>query len=132
MNKLFKITNDQGVTGFCTWDAESADTAMKILQDAAAENKWNGTVETFDVGKMPLSALPEDIQDKVRGTLRAYDRCRVVFEYGKFSAGAGCCVKAHYNYDHFVCGEYFAADVYTPEERRQNFIEEFGYAPAAI
>ena len=40
--------------------------------------------------------------------------------------------KGNYHYDHFVCGRYLQTEVYTKEERRQNFIEEFGYAPCYL
>ena len=89
-------------------------------------------VESFTSGAMPLEALPEDIQEKVKSTLKAFDEVSVDYEHGRFNVFAGYCVKKNYHYDHFVCGRYLQTEVYTKEERRQNFIEEFGYAPCYL
>ena len=101
--------NMEQVNAFCTY-----------IKAANAESK------VFKAGQMPLSELPEEIQNKVKSTLKAFNKVTVVYEYGKFSTSVGCCIKSHYNYDHFVCGEYKAEEVYTEEERRQNYKECFG------
>ena len=95
---------------------------MKNLLD-----EYSAKYEVYSVDSMPLEALPEEIQMKVKNTLKAFDKVNVEFESGKFSASVGCCIKSSYGYDHFVCGTYRADEVYTKEERRQNYIEEFGY-----
>ena len=105
---------------------EKTSEMLDLLKAANADTK------VFEVGKMPLNELPEEVQNQIKSTLKAYNRVNVTFEYGKFSVSAGCCIKSHYNYDHFACGEYKADEVYTKEERRQNYIESFGYAPAYI
>ena len=83
----------------------------------------------FAQSKMPLTDLPADVQAEVKSRLKAYSRCNVVFEYNRFTVSCGVCIKSHYNYDHFVCGEYKADEVYTLEERRQNYFDSFGCAP---
>lgn len=83
-------------------------------------------IKVFELSKMPLEELPVDIQEKAKDVLKAFDNVNVVFEYNRFEVSASCCIKSHYNYDHFVCGRYSAKDVYTEEERRQNYIESFG------
>ena len=88
-------------------------------------NPCGATYKIFEVGKMPLSELPEEVQSEVKSILKAYDRVNVVFEYNEFHVSASTCIKSSYNYDHFVCGRYNADEVYTPEERRQNYIECF-------
>lgn len=95
----------------------------KFLKPCEAE------YEAFPQCKMPLTALPAEVQAEVKSRLKAYSRCNVVFEYNRFTVSCGVCIKSHYNYDHFVCGEYKADEVYTLEERRQNYFESFGYAP---
>lgn len=82
--------------------------------------------KVFEVAKMPLSELPEATQIEVKNLLKAYSRANVVFEYGEFHVSASTCIKSHYNYDHFMCGRYNADEVYTKEERRQNYFESFG------
>lgn len=88
-------------------------------------NPCGATYKIFEVGKMPLSELPEEVQSEVKSILKTYSRVNVVFEYNEFHVSASTCIKSSYNYDHFVCGRYNADEVYTPEERRQNYIECF-------
>jgi hypothetical protein len=83
--------------------------------------------KTYRVGQMPLEDLPADIQKEVRNTLTVFNQANVVFEYGKYHVSAHTCIKAHYNYDHFVCGTYKADEVYTKEERRQHLAELNNY-----
>lgn len=86
----------------------------------------NAEYKTFGVDQMPLAELPADVQEKVRQLLKVYSTANVVFEYNRFEVSASTCIKSHYNYDHFVCGRYSADEVYTAEERRQNYFEAFG------
>lgn len=88
-------------------------------------NPHGVTYKIFEVGKMPLSELPEEVQSKVKSILKAYRSVNVVFEYNEFHVSASTCIKSSYNYDYFVCGRYNANEVYTPEELRQNYIECF-------
>lgn len=89
-------------------------------------NPCGATYKIFEVGKMPLSELPEEVQNEAKSILKAYNSVNVVFEYNEFHVFAFTCIKSSYNFDHFVCGRYNADEVYTPEERRQNYIECFG------
>ena len=83
-------------------------------------------IKVFELAEMPLEELPEDIQEKAKEVLKAFNNVNVVFEYNRFEVSASVCIKSHYNYDHFVCGRYSAEEVYTAEERRQNYRECFG------
>lgn len=83
-------------------------------------------IKVFELCKMPLEELPDDIQAKAKEVLKAFNNVNVTFEYNRFEVSASCCIKSHYNYDHFVCGRYNAKEVYTAEERRQNYRECFG------
>lgn len=89
-------------------------------------NPCGATYKIFEVGKMPLSELPEEVQNEAKSILKVYNSVNVVFEYNEFHVSASTCIKSSYNFDHFVCGRYNADEVYTPEERRQNYIECFG------
>ncbi len=122
--KMIKAINAEGNTAYCpmTFLTEEAEKEIiKMLEDGGVTN-----IEVFKVGEMPLDKLPEVVQQEVRQTLKAYQRCNVYFEYGVFNTRTGYCIKAGYNFDHYVCGEYKASEVYTPEERRLNYIEVFG------
>ena len=125
MNNLLKMTTERG-TAYFTSPVNKTDEVVAHYEDFAAKCDTDVFFDVFSVGKMPLADLPEDIQDKVKSTLKAYSKVNVTFEYGKFSVSAGCCIKSHYNFDHFSCGEYKASEVYTPEQRKQNYIECFG------
>ena len=129
MNDIIRFTNDIAQTWIPVPEGHAEELVEYIAK--AAEN-LNGTApdaKVFKAGQVPLEELPEDVQQKVRGTLKAFDVCHVEYEHGAFHAGTCVCLQATYPTDHFVAGSYKAKDVYTPEERRQNFIEEFGYAP---
>ena len=122
--KMFKAINIEGNTAYCPlafFTDEAEKEIIKQMEDAGVTN-----IEVFKAGEMPLEKLPEAVQQEVRQTLKAYQRCNVYFEYGEFHVRTGYCIKANYNFDHIVCGEYKAKEVYTPEERRQNYIEVFG------
>lgn len=98
-----------------------------MLQKAAdAHPELNNTWEVFQAGEMPLEKLPAEIQEAVKSTLKAFHNCNVYYEYGEFHSSASVGIKSSYNWDHFVCGSYRDVDVYTEEERRQNYIECFG------
>ncbi len=120
--KMIKAINIEGNTVYAPMLFLSMQSEiLKLLEQAGCTN-----IETFEVGKMPLEKLPSAVQQEVKRTLKAFRRCGVTYEYGEFHVSTGCCIKAKYNYDHFVCGEYKADEVYTAEERRQNYIEVFG------
>lgn len=104
---------------------------MSAVQDFCNEflKPCGAEYEVFEQTQMPLASLPAEVQAEVKSRLKAYSRCNVVFEYNRFTVSCGVCIKSHYNYDHFVCGEYKADEVYTLEERRQNYFDSFGYAP---
>lgn len=119
MNNMIKVTNCKA-TVFVSIRVTETKKMCELFDEYASENpEINLTYKVFKAGEMPLEELPEDIQNQVRNILRAYHSVTVTFENGKNS----------YNWDHFVAGTYKDSDVYTEEERKQNYIEEFGYAP---
>lgn len=129
LNDIIRFTNDV-CQAWITAPAGQADEMAEYIANAA--QSLNGTapeMKIFKTGEVPLADLPEEVQKDVRGILRAFDVCHVEYEHGAFRAGTCVCLQATYPADHFVAGSYRAEDVYTPEQRRENFIEEFGYAP---
>lgn len=122
-NTMIRVTGKDNQTCYLSVPAKNADKMVELLKDGGN----TATVELFEVGTMPLDSLPEDIQNEVKSTLKAYNNVSVVYENFKFSTSVGVCIKSHYNFDHFVCGRYAAEDVYTEEERRANYKEVFGY-----
>lgn len=108
---------------YITFPANKAEEAKKLMSTITTD------FELFNVSQMPLKALPTEIQDKVKAILRAYNEVNVTFEHGEFRASASYGIKSSYGHDYFVCGYYKQEDVYTKEERKQNFFEEFGYFP---
>lgn len=125
-NDMIKVTCIEG-TGFIP----SPDYATKKMTEVIDESikkqlERKMSYKVFKSGEMPLEELPELIQTQVKSVLRAYPRCTVTYEYGKFSVSTCCCIKNHYSFDDYLAGTYWDRDVYTEEERKQNYIEEFG------
>lgn len=129
MKEMIIVSNVNG-TAHIVIPSENTRKFLDMLDEAAKRYPDLGNSYTvYQVNKVPLEALPIEIQEKVKSTLKAYNSCNVYFEYNEFHASASVGIKSNYNYDHFVCGRYLAKEVYTEEERRQNYIESFGYAP---
>lgn len=97
------------------------------LLDEANANYTPNKYIVFESGHMALTDLPEEVQMEVKETLTIYNNANVYFEYNKFEVSAHSCIKAHYHYDHFFCGTYYAKDVYTEEERKQHLAELNSY-----
>ena len=97
-------------------------TMCELLDEANANYTPNKYI-VFESGHMTLADLPEDVQAKVKETLKVYNKANVYFEYNTFDVSAHSCIKSYYNHDHFFCNTYYAADVYTEEERRQHMAE---------
>lgn len=127
MNKIFYFKN-KGAEGYITCPVETADNFEKQINEFAPQDVFVG----YEAGKVPFDMLPEDIQNKAKSTLKAFDQVTVEYENGQFHVSTGYCIRASYGYDHTVCGYYKADELFTKEERRQNFIEVFGYAPAYL
>lgn len=69
--------------------------------------------------------LPIEIQTNVKNTLRAFNKCDVWFEYGQYRVLTGACLKATYGADHKYIGTYKADEIFTEEERIENYINGF-------
>lgn len=111
-NTIYVVCNDNNVS--------------KMLELFA---ECGGECISFSVGEVPLDKLPDEIQAEVKECLRVFNEAHVTYENREFHVSTSVCLCAHYADDHFVCGTYKARDVYTPEQRKKIFIEEFGYSP---
>lgn len=125
-NDMIKITCIEGTNFLTSLDYTTEKMTELIDESIKQMPERKLSYKVFKSGEMPLEELPELIQTQVKSILRAYHRCMVTYEYGKFSVSAGHCIKSNYNFDHYVAGTYLDSDVYTEEERKQNYIEEFG------
>lgn len=120
-NTMVMATNEHGTT-YITCPTKNVDKFLELLFDCAVD-----TVETFEVNTMLLESLPSEVQEKAKDILKAYDKVHIVYEHGKFEVSTSYCIKANYGYDHFWCGEYYAKDIYTTEERAQHLAELNSY-----
>jgi hypothetical protein len=80
--------------------------------------------------KKSFNELPESIQEEIKNTLRVFDGCYVIYEYGKYNVTTGIALKKEYAADHEFIGEYKANEMYSNDERIVNYIEEFLSYPA--
>lgn len=122
-NVMIKAKNIKGETVFVPIASSILDQIIKILEDGKAATD----IQVFKPDTMKLDDLPEKVQDEAKGVLKAYNRVNVIYEYSTWHVSASICVKSSYGNDHFFAGTYYASEVYTEEERRQNFFEVFGY-----
>lgn len=126
MNAMIKVTNKAGEITYFSIPEQNANKFIELI------GEFEATYEVYPSGQMPLEALPEEISTKAKDVLKAFSEVSVTFERGQFTVSTGIGIYAHYAYDHCVCGRYKQEAVYTKEERRQNFIDEFGYAPCYL
>ena len=72
-----------------------------------------------------ITSLPIDTQNEIRNTLKAFDRCDVWFEYGKYHVMCGACLRAKYAPDHRFVATFTKDEIYTETEQIENYINEF-------
>lgn len=77
------------------------------------------------ISKDQLAKFPAHVIEQAMSTLRAFKEVTISYEYDEYSVSTANCLKAHYNSDHKVFGIVRAVDVYTEDERTQNYIECF-------
>lgn len=127
-NVMIKAKNINGETAFAPIASSILGQILRIMEDS----KVVTDIQVFKPDTMKLDDLPEKVQAEAKDVLKAYNRVNVIYEYSTWHVSASICVKSSYGYDHFFAGTYYAKDVYTEEERRQNFFEAFGYQPYKI
>lgn len=72
-----------------------------------------------------FNTLPKEIQDKVKNTLKAYDEAHVTYENGAYKVSVGVALTATYAPDFKVIGTISANEIYTQDERIENYINVF-------
>lgn len=119
MRVLFKIISDES-TLYTTCPEENQEKLKELIEGNEIE------VYRYPV---PFRAFPEDVKEEIKKVLRAFDEVNVTYENRKFHVSPNVGIYASYPVDHMVCSRFAATQLYTKEERRQNFLEEFGYVP---
>lgn len=76
-----------------------------------------------------LNNLPQEVINKAKETLKAYDMVTIVFEYGEYKVQTGNCITNEYAEDHKVIGNVYANDIFTEAEKIINYIEAFAEYP---
>lgn len=96
---------------------------MTLQNRRAAQTALHNEREVQEMRE--LNTLPQEVQEKVKNVLKAYDEVHVTFEDGDFYTSTGVALKAAYAKDFEVIGTYRADEVYTKEERMLNYINVF-------
>lgn len=81
------------------------------------------------LNKEELEKLPLYVQQKVRNYLKAYSSCNIIFENGKYEVRTFYALQRTYCPDRKFIGEVRQEDIYTLEERINNYRSEFGDEP---
>ena len=76
-----------------------------------------------------LNSLPINVQESVKNTLKAYDKCDVWFEYGDYKVMCGACLRSKYAPDHRFVATFTKDQVYSEKEQIENYINEFSCYP---
>lgn len=118
---MLRVAKD-GKSGFMVLEEGLANKMVDILKAANADE-----VKILSSDEMKFEDFDEEVKAKIKEVLRAYDKVYVTYENGKFQVSTFIGIRSSYSEDHFFCGEYKAKEIYTFEERKQNFIEVFGY-----
>ena len=79
--------------------------------------------------KSTINNLPLNVQTDVREVLRSYNSASVWYEYGEYHVSTGACIKAQYGADRKDFGTIIAAEVYTADERIENYCNSFADYP---
>lgn len=70
-----------------------------------------------------FNELPKEVQEEVKGILKAYDSVNVWFENGRYTYVD--VLAKEYAPDHKFIGTYKKSDVYSETEQIENYINEF-------
>lgn len=77
--------------------------------------------------KVLFNELPKEVQEEVRGILKAYDNVNVWYENGEYSFVDA--IKKEYASDHKFIGNYKKSDVFSEKEQIENYINVFHAFP---
>lgn len=73
-----------------------------------------------------LENLPKELVEDVKKTLKCYDETYITFDYGEYKEMPAIGIYGKYAPDHKFIGTVRAEDIYTLEERIENYESEFG------
>ena len=82
------------------------------------------------MNRTEFNQLPQDVQDKIISILHVYDKAYVDYENGSYKVSPNVCLTATYAEDFKVIGTYTAEELFTEEERIENYINTFNDYPA--
>ena len=106
---------------------------MELIQKAFNRRKRfmkKFEVEVKETVEINNIELPVEVKEEIKDILKAYDKCNVVFESGKYSVRTGYCLQKEYSKDYKFIGEFAKDDVFTKREQVINYIEEFRSFPS--
>ena len=87
------------------------------------------TYANGEIKMLKFNELPQEVQNQVLQILKAYDGVEVTFKDSNYHLMVASVLKKYYGPDFQFVGLYYAADLYTPEQRDLNYIETFGCEP---
>lgn len=79
----------------------------------------------YAISKEELNKFPEEVVKEVMSILKAFQNTNISFENGQYHVSPHTSIKSSYASDHKVLGTVYVEDIYTEEERTQNYIEVF-------
>ena len=74
--------------------------------------KWRND---YAISKEQFNNLPEDVKEKCRNILTAYDTVYISFEYGQYKVSTAIVICASYAPDHKFIGAVLAEDIFTED-----------------
>lgn len=80
------------------------------------------------ITKEELNKLPATIVEKVKNTLKAFNECSIEYEHGEYHTTSAC-LRSYYADDYKFIGTAYQEDIYTIEERIENYRNEFHCEP---
>ena len=79
--------------------------------------------------KANINELPANTQQIVKDTLKAFDQVNITSINGEYRVSTGTYLLDKYPESFKVIGSIHANDIYTKEQRYDNYEESFGYRP---
>lgn len=72
-----------------------------------------------------MNQFPIEVVKEIADTLKAYSKCSIIFENGRYFVRTGTLIKSEYSSDYKSFGPFKAEDFYSKKERIANYIETF-------
>lgn len=127
MRNILKIKTTMNTITWAVGESDYIDAIIPMVE------KITDGMQRWEAGRVPFEELPETTQEEVKSVLKAFNECNVKIDWINndwcFDVHTCSVIKAEYSPSEATCGWYKAEDIYTAEERRENFFESFGYYP---